>query len=268
MTDNEHLLEAVRVERLENESRARAKAHELQLVEDESGRMLGVACSCKSWAIDLPLGEDPTAFAAASPEVLRAHALHVTQRTEAVASYRLDDTPGIKCRPFYAPPLDAAGRPTFVGFICGPRQHRQRCEFCNRLDYVRLCDYPTGGPCKTCKGEKKTKRGRCHLCAETGRAMCNRKVCTACVASKPCGSDSEDYCPDHRERAGFPALIWREDCRWLERARYGGACLHRGCPEVIEPGQFRVLYFPARGRVMCNSCGTEYLKITTERPKQ
>jgi hypothetical protein len=91
-------------------------------------------------------------------------------------------------------------------------------------------------------------------------------MCATCAAHVE-GQD-KDYCPDHRVLAGFAPLVWREKCWWLDRARVGGACLHRGCPDVIEPGQMRVLFFPKRGRVMCASCGEEYLRITTERPRR
>ena len=262
-TPDEALLAAVREERLAAEAAARASVHEPHVVEDEAGRMLGVACACKLWALDLPLGSDPAVRAAATADIQRAHQAHVTERLERQARFRFGD-PGLRCRPLYE--MTPQGARSFVGFVCGQRAPRRRCDFCRLLDYVRLCDFPVGGTCPKCKAVGGKKPRGCRSCAGTGRKMCNRPVCTACVASRPLGSDSEDYCPGHRVAAGFPALIWREECRWLDRARFGGACLHRGCPDVIEPGQMRVLFFPKRGRVMCSSCGDEYLMVSTKRP--
>lgn len=152
-----------------------------------------------------------------------------------------------------------------TGFICGGRTPRRRCESCGRLCVPRLCDRRLEGECPKCKGKGRRGGGQCFACTGSGVLTCNRVVCGTCAAHVE-GKDV-DYCHEHRVAAGFPPLIWREECSWLDRARVGGACLHKECSDVIEPGQMRVLYFPRRGRVMCASCGEKYLKISTEKPR-
>ncbi|MCI0489368.1 MAG: hypothetical protein L0229_22475 [Blastocatellia bacterium] len=162
-----------------------------------------------------------------------------------------------------------------TGIVCGVRAPRKRCSFCKGWSAAQ-CDYPIGGKCKTCKGEgrvhpdwvkKIQDRGAevpegarsylCDTCAGTGRAMCNKRICGRCRAHR---EPDEDYCPDHRVAAGFK--LRRELCGWqTEVMVISRACLHRGCPALIEFGA-RVLFFPGRNRAMCESCGEEYLKIT------
>jgi hypothetical protein len=155
----------------------------------------------------------------------------------------------------------AAGE-VVTGIICGGRTGRNRCQVCKKHWSVAQCDYPTGGPCMKCKGAGQVgavRPANCHDCAGTGRAMCNRRLCGNCRAKGP-GQD-EDYCPDHRTRAGLK--LKRETCSWTNGAEplLRRDCLHAGCQEVVEYGA-RVLYFPLRRRAMCASCGEAYMEAS------
>ena len=149
-----------------------------------------------------------------------------------------------------------------TGTVCFDRSRspRRRCDFCHNNWSVAQCDYPTGGPCKQCKGKKTRGGGKCHSCAATGYQMCNRRVCASCRAHR---DPDEDYCPDHRERAGFPPLIKREKCYWTNKADgvLRRDCLHQGCEAAISYGN-RVLYFPLRRRAMCEACGGRYIEVS------
>lgn len=105
-----------------------------------------------------------------------------------------------------------------------------KCEFCRRRDGTQLCDYPTA-PGKTC----------------------DKRICRQCSA-RPKGKD-EDYCPDHRERAGLgpPLRLDLEGARWI-RAKYDGRCLMMRCGVAIEAGD-EVLYLPNERGVLCDDCG-------------
>lgn len=184
-------------------------------------------------------------------------------------------------------------------FICGDKpKPLPKCQFCHTRDGANQCDYPTGGPCKKCKGLGRRKpnkqeqhfeatfRGtlengtdahmvgvateglaalqaslKCHPCAGTGKAMCNLHFC-----GSHCGvrvSEDEGYCPDHMARAGKTRPPVKERCWWLDDAKFAGTCLRASCHTEIEVGQ-RCLYFPDRKRVMDESCGEEYLRVAVE----
>jgi hypothetical protein len=89
--------------------------------------------------------------------------------------------------------------------------------------------------------------------------MCNKPVCSRCAAHR---EPDEDYCPEHRQLAGFAPLIRREPCAWTDRAHglIHRECLHAGCAELLAYGS-RVLYFARRRRAMCEACGERYLEI-------
>jgi hypothetical protein len=184
--------------------------------------------------------------------------------------------------------------------ICGDQaKPLPKCQFCHTRDGENQCDYPTGGKCPKCKGFGKlqpdkrqqhfeqtfteaiaihesgsdlartAQQGlealqtslRCHDCAGTGKAMCNRYFC-----GRSCGvrvSPDEGYCPDHLERAGKTRPIIKERCWWLDEAKYAGTCLRASCNTEIEVGE-RCLYFPERRRVMDEACGEEYLRVAVE----
>lgn len=148
----------------------------------------------------------------------------------------------------------ATGRVTSA-IVCHGRARRARCQFCAGWS-VGLCDYPTGGPCRKCKGTGTSAGYNCQKCAGTGREMCNKRVCKKCRAPK---EPDEDYCPLHREQAGSgPPKLKRELCRWSSAATFGGKCLRASCATRIEEG-VRCLSFPTRRRAMCEPCGEEYL---------
>ena len=113
---------------------------------------------------------------------------------------------------------------------CRGRQSVPKCDFCHRRDGTQLCDYPIA------KGK-----------------TCDKRICRTCTA-RPKGKD-EDYCPDHRERAGLgPAMrLDLDGARWI-KAKYDGRCLMMRCNEVIEAGD-HVLYAPNERGVICEGCG-------------
>jgi hypothetical protein len=183
-------------------------------------------------------------------------------------------------------------------FVCGNRRPLPKCDFCHARAGENQCDYPIGGKCPKCKGMgvrkpeerekhfeesfkhtiehgtdahlvKVAKEGlaafeaslRCHPCAGTGKAQCNRYFC-----GRTCGvrvSADEGYCPDHMERAGKTRPPVKERCWWLEEAKFAGTCLRASCYTEIAVGE-RCLYFPDRKRVMDEECGEEYLRIAVE----
>lgn len=107
------------------------------------------------------------------------------------------------------------------------------CEFCHRRAGTQLCDYPVS-------------RGK----------TCDKRICTTCSA-RPKGKD-EDYCPDHRERAGIGAMAQRDfdlnGARWLNEAKYANRCLTASCNNRVEVGD-RCFYLPAERGVLCEECG-------------
>lgn len=77
-------------------------------------------------------------------------------------------------------------------------------------------------------------------------------MCDGCAA-RPKGKD-EDYCPDHRERAGLGrASLDTTGSRWID-ARFPGRCKEPKCGAAISQGD-RVLYLPAEKGVLCEECG-------------
>ena len=155
-----------------------------------------------------------------------------------------------------------------------------RCEWCRSRAGTDECDFVVGEVCKTCKGTKHKGLKPCPKCAGRGVQLCNRRFCAKRRDGR-CGvrvSKDEGYCPEHMEAAGRkpktspasnrvenilpagkPPRPKLEDCRWAD-SKIEGTCLHRGCPQVVRPGE-RCLYFPARGRVMCEGCGDKYLSV-------
>lgn len=175
-----------------------------------------------------------------------------------IAGYKAefsDDAPGNCTRVLITSTEGQVAR----GFLCGSRTRRRRCAFCDSGWQTALCDYPTGGPCPKCKGTKRRSGKPCHPCAATGYWMCNKPICSSCRAHR---DPDEDYCPEHRQMAGFAPLIRREACSWTNRASglIRRDCLHAGCMELLAYGN-RVLYFPRRRRAMCEGCGERYLQI-------
>lgn len=169
------------------------------------------------------------------------------------------------CTPFSQ---DLPDGKKLTGFICGGRTQRRRCESCGQLCVPRLCDGRLEGPCPKCKGTGRRGRGECPACTGSGLNTCNRVVCKTCAAHVK-GKDL-DYCPRCRVAAGFPPLIWREPCRFADQTPplANRRCLRQSCAaELIDPGE-RVLYFAQRGRAMHASCGEEYLKVSTVRPRR
>lgn len=147
-------------------------------------------------------------------------------------------------------------------WLCLGRTRRRRCDFCDDNWSSTRCDYPTGGACPRCKGRgKQVRSGKpCGACVGTGYRMCNQPICSRCSAHR---DPDEDFCPDHREVAGFAPLVRREVCAWTTRAAglIRRNCLHQGCPRLLQYGQ-RVLYFGRRRRAMCAACGARYLEIS------
>lgn len=87
--------------------------------------------------------------------------------------------------------------------------------------------------------------------------MCNKRLCGVCRTHR---DPDEDYCPDHRARAGFASAPKRELTAWLDEARFSSKCVHKGCETVVKEGE-RALWFPERQRLMCEDCGEEYLRV-------
>lgn len=269
--DNARLIEAVRAERAARAAEApeREQArHQLQIVGDQrTGRILGFGCACKLWELKMPLGGDPAAMAAATEDILARHREHVMSGVSAVWTFGY----GVRCRPFTSHAPDGT---SWSGHFCSRDASRNRCQAC-RNDWAEArCDYPVGGPCKTCKGAKlvwdstgkaepaadafSDEQVMCEDCAGSGLRLCNLHLCGACRWHV---EPDEDYCPDHRARVGAPPLVRREECVWLDGAKYEGKCLRAGCGRKVEVGE-RCLYFPERRRVMCEPDGEEYLRVS------
>lgn len=190
-----------------------------------------------------------------------------------------------------------------TAFVCGAKPLRlPPCEFCRRRKGENQCDYQVGGPCRKCKGSGERRmsvqeaqlhahlvnvtngeysavsaadaeRAGAHLeaftagivcyhCSGSGKQNCNRYFC-----GDRCGirlSEKEGYCPDHMELAGHKRQIIREDCEWIERSTVSGKCYRGSCKRDVDAGQ-RALYFPDKQRVMHETCGLEYLRISVVR---
>lgn len=125
---------------------------------------------------------------------------------------------------------DATGQVTRI--VCS-RTPTASCDFCRKRPGTQLCDYPTA------KGK-----------------TCDKHICLSCTA-RPKGKD-EDYCPDHRERAGLGSVAKREldlsGARWLREAKYANRCLTQSCNASVQVGD-RCFYLPAERGVMCEECG-------------
>lgn len=122
---------------------------------------------------------------------------------------------------------DATGQVTRI--VCS--RTPSDCEFCHRRCGTQLCDYPVA------KGK-----------------TCDKRICKVCAA-RPKGKD-EDYCPDHRERAGLGTKrsLDLDGARWLNEAKYANRCLTQSCNTQIEVGD-RCFYLPAERGVLCEECG-------------
>lgn len=125
---------------------------------------------------------------------------------------------------------DETGQVTRI--VCS-RPSSAECDFCHKRQGTQLCDYPVA------KGK-----------------TCDKRICVMCTA-RPKGKD-EDYCPDHRERAGLGSVAKREldldGARWLSAAKYANKCLTLSCNTRIEVGD-RCFYLPAERGVLCEECG-------------
>jgi len=115
--------------------------------------------------------------------------------------------------------------------VCSRGQRTPHCEICGKPNGIRLCDYPTS------KGK-----------------TCDRRMCPNCSA-RPQGKD-EDYCPDHRERAGLgkPEPKFNLEGSRMIAARYDGRC--KACHVEIGAGD-DVLYMPQEKAVLCEPCAAE-----------
>lgn len=132
------------------------------------------------------------------------------------------------------------------------------------IGYSIGCSRGSTGPlCKFCKRGTGTKR--CDYPVRQGKT-CDVWLCDRCAAHK---DPDEDYCPDHRERAGLgpsaSVAAYRAQLeakerratlppRWIEHARYAGKC--RECLRLISSGE-RILYFSDRG-CLCADCGKQF----------
>lgn len=206
-------------------------------------------------------------------ETVRRERAAATEREAALTSgarMELGYTTG-RCTPFR---LVSDGQPVTHGILCGARTPRRKCQVCKTGASVAQCDYPTGKACRKCKGQGQTHIGsmevteetvadgirtfNCHSCAGTGRAMCNTHLCRGCRGHI---EPDEDYCPDHRQLAGLPPLVKREECRQVTAPLIvNQKCLRESCSVLISADE-PVLYFPRRRRAMCAACGEEYLRI-------
>ena len=139
------------------------------------------------------------------------------------------------------------------GFVCrGRSSSAPLCEFCRHYTSVGLCDYEIAGPasCPKCKGTGKRGGAACFDCTGTGIARCNKKICKSCRAHVK-GQDV-DYCPDHRELAGYPVPANQITGRWLYSVRYGAPCWR--CKEQIMVGHVKALYAPDKKKLLCVPC--------------
>lgn len=257
LSDNERLIAAVRRNREQAALRERelaAARHELKISRTKGPLVYTASCSCGLWALEDQKLSHPLDADAVRILVGPRHAEHVLKVAE--RRVELGYSEG-RCTP-----VKVTGADSRVGYgmMCGRRGGRKRCQFCKTRWADSQCDYPMGGNCRKCQGAGVRDGYNCHDCAGTGRAMCNKHVCSRCRAHR---EPDEDYCPDHRERAGFARLLVREVCVWLGEARFSGKCVHRGCERVVAAGE-RALWFPERRRLMCEECGDLYLKVSVD----
>ena len=115
--------------------------------------------------------------------------------------------------------------------VCSRGQRNPKCEVCGGYGATRLCDYPVS--------QGKT---------------CDRRMCPNCSA-RPKGKD-EDYCPDHRERAGLgkpEPKFDMEGARFIS-ARYDGRC--KACRVEVNAGD-QVFYMPREKGVLCEPYAAE-----------
>lgn len=125
---------------------------------------------------------------------------------------------------------DETGQVTRI--VCSRESSSKKCEVCGTYtNQVRLCDYPL-----------------------SSKATCDRVMCPNCSA-RPKGKD-EDYCPDHRERAGLgkPAPKFDIEGALFISARYDGRC--RACHVELCAGD-QVFYMPSEKGVLCEPCAAE-----------
>lgn len=270
--DNQRLLEAVRRERAEAEERERERdraSHALR-VHMQTPTTFTASCACGMWALENNQVSHPIDAEAARLLVAARHEEH---RDQADVKMELSRSEG-RCTSFRM--INKKGVAVTHGTLLASRAPRTRCQFCKTNWSTGRCDYPTGGKCRKCKGTGLRHIGSlevtdetltdgiraftCFDCAGTGRAMCNKRICAECGVHR---EPDEDYCPDHRERAGFgPPLLKREVCRWETAPRIvNRKCLRESCSTILNADD-RVLYFPRRSRGMCQGCGDHYLSIS------
>ena len=164
-----------------------------------------------------------------------------------------------------------------TGVICdrSSRTIFPPCAFCHEPESgERICDHPTGNPCKKCEGKKVLEDTwhfmpslvqvfPCDDCNATGIRTCSKPVCLKCVTVE----SGLNLCPNHngRPRPKQPpraAKVKLEPCEWT-RAPSGilnRKCLREVCTTVVSADD-RVLYFGRRKRAMCEECGEKYLEV-------
>lgn len=256
--DSQRLLEEVRREREQASLRSQqleAARHRLSIALHNSTTFTA-ACSCRFWVIENYKTSHAVDQDAARLLVADRHAEHVLNMG-GPGGAKVELGYGVRCTPMRI--TGPHGRVS-TGMICGGRSGRKRCQQCKKNWSIAQCDYPTGGECKKCKGSGIKDGYNCEPCAGTGRAMCNKNLCSGCRAHK---EPDEDYCLGHREQAGLgPAPLKRESCKWeVAPGIVNRKCLRESCG-VMMTADDRVLFFPRRCRAMCVACGEEYLRIS------